>query len=242
MPGRSSIAPSPTSILNAESPHAYKLTYLVGWGGVNLVTRRLLTQTGGVGNRNDGLLFSQATSYLTLGVAYDGSVGVGSTIAVWFNTQQTNNFCLIGRNSGGVGDLYIGSQSTSTVLFYDGNLLNHTRSCNRDGVWHLAVFTLGGAYGNGMGYVGIDGYISFATNGIGNGTANRIGYDGGGTNDQLAGSIASVAMWSREMTASEVWELYDPRTRWDLYWQPSNRAYSFMSVAAAAAGYLLVKN
>lgn len=32
--------------------------------------------------------------------------------------------------------------------------------------------------------------------------------------------LSDVCLWSREITADEVWSLYDPQTRWDLYWQP----------------------
>jgi hypothetical protein len=58
---------------------------------------------------------------------------------------------------------------------------------------------------------------------------------------QFNGWISDVNCWNRALTAAEAWALYDPRSRWDLYWQPNTRAYSFMS-AAAAAGFLLVKN
>jgi hypothetical protein len=56
------------------------------------------------------------------------------------------------------------------------------------------------------------------------------------------GQIAEIRIYNRALTDAEVWALYDPRSRWDLYWQPNTRAYSFMSAAASAAGYLLVKN
>jgi hypothetical protein len=57
------------------------------------------------------------------------------------------------------------------------------------------------------------------------------------------GLIADVRIYKRALSDAEVWALYDPRSRWDLYWQPNTRAYSFMSaIAAGTAGYLLVKN
>jgi hypothetical protein len=56
---------------------------------------------------------------------------------------------------------------------------------------------------------------------------------GGGTGNNLNGTIADVRVYNRALTDAEVWELYDPRSRWDLYWQPNTRAYSFMSAAAA---------
>jgi hypothetical protein len=60
---------------------------------------------------------------------------------------------------------------------------------------------------------------------------------------RFTGLIADVRIYNRALTDAEVWALYDPRSRWDLYWQPNTRAYSFMSaIAAGTAGYLLVKN
>ena len=49
-------------------------------------------------------------------------------------------------------------------------------------------------------------------------------------------------IWNRVLSPSER-AMLDVQSPWDLYWQPSNRAYAFFSsAAAAAAGYLLVKN
>lgn len=47
---------------------------------------------------------------------------------------------------------------------------------------------------------------------------------------QLSGHVAEVRLYSRALTDADVWELYDPATRWDLYWQPSTR--SFFDVSA----------
>lgn len=55
------------------------------------------------------------------------------------------------------------------------------------------------------------------------------------------GAISQWAIWNRALTAAEVWSLYDPSTRWDLYWTQKKRFY-FVNEQAAAAGYLLVKN
>jgi hypothetical protein len=88
---------------------------------------------------------------------------------------------------------------------------------------------------------------AFYVNGVSQGTvapattvaskAITIGNDTGtdAHNRQWNGWISDVTIWNRALSANEAWMLYDPRTRWDLYWQPTNRAYSFMSPAAAAA-------
>ena len=41
----------------------------------------------------------------------------------------------------------------------------------------------------------------------------------------FTGQIAEVRVYNRALTDNEVWELYAPQTRWDLYWQPSRRVY-----------------
>jgi hypothetical protein len=65
---------------------------------------------------------------------------------------------------------------------------------------------------------------------------------GGGIVQAADGLWADFRVYPYLCTPNQVWELYSPRSRWDLYWQPNTRAYSFMSAAASAAGYLLVKN
>jgi hypothetical protein len=63
-----------------------------------------------------------------------------------------------------------------------------------------------------------------------------IGNDDGndGRNRQWSGWISDVSIWLRELTATEAWQLYDPATRWNRYWVPSTRTYSFVTAAASA--------
>jgi hypothetical protein len=90
-------------------------------------------------------------------------------------------------------------------------------------------------------------------NGAGKGTNTTTVAPGSPTNREEIGAIGGISSWDgliadvriykRALSDAEVWALYDPRSRWDLYWQPNTRAYSFMSaIAAGTAGYLLVKN
>jgi hypothetical protein len=37
---------------------------------------------------------------------------------------------------------------------------------------------------------------------------------------QTGNPIFEVAVWDRALTPGEIWQLYDPATRWDLHWQP----------------------
>lgn len=43
----------------------------------------------------------------------------------------------------------------------------------------------------------------------------------------LDGQVADVRLWRRALSDAELWALYDPATRWDLYWQPSTRAHAW---------------
>jgi hypothetical protein len=46
---------------------------------------------------------------------------------------------------------------------------------------------------------------------------------GGGSNADCLWE--SVQQWNRILTDEEVWRLYDPPTRYELYWTPSNRTF-----------------
>ena len=47
--------------------------------------------------------------------------------------------------------------------------------------------------------------------------------------------MADVRAWNRALTAAEVWQLYDPRTRWDLYYPLRQR--TFFIPDTVQAGY-----
>jgi len=105
------------------------------------------------------------------------------------------------------------------------------------GQWHLAVgvftsSTSRAAYVDGA-YKGTN-----TTSNAGSSSPNRtvIGarYDSGANGQFAEGNIAHVCIWNRALTDAEVWALYDPRTRWDLYAVPSRRVY--FDLAAAPGG------
>lgn len=45
------------------------------------------------------------------------------------------------------------------------------------------------------------------------------------------GLIADVRLYNYSVPDSIIWQCYDPATRWDLYWVPRRRVYSFVSPA-----------
>lgn len=60
-----------------------------------------------------------------------------------------------------------------------------------------------------------------------------LGNSQAGAGNNFAGSLAHFAIYNRVLTPMEVWQAYDPATRWDLYWVPSSR--TFFDVGAVAA-------
>lgn len=48
------------------------------------------------------------------------------------------------------------------------------------------------------------------------------------------GAIAYVGIWNRALSPDEVWSLYEPSTRWDVYWRPRR---FYMLPAAAGGGF-----
>lgn len=58
----------------------------------------------------------------------------------------------------------------------------------------------------------------------------------GSNNFDYYGDVGWVGLWNRALTPAEVWSLYDPRTRYDLFWRRS-KTYSFKA-PAAGGGFL----
>lgn len=49
--------------------------------------------------------------------------------------------------------------------------------------------------------------------------------------------VADCRFYGRALDAEEIYTLWDPKSRWDLYWQPSSRAFLDLGAAAAATPY-----
>lgn len=94
----------------------------------------------------------------------------------------------------------------------------------------------------GVGYIYVNG-VQDATAGVGEGTrANTdnilIGRDYTASGRNWLGSIVDVRLYNRGLTAADAWALYEPSTRWDLYWLPSSRVFFDVSAPAAAASQI----
>jgi hypothetical protein len=60
-------------------------------------------------------------------------------------------------------------------------------------------------------------------------------YKGGATFPHN-GALTHFSIWPRQLSDAEVYALYDPATRWDLYWQPKVMVPVFIGAAGAHAG------
>ena len=59
------------------------------------------------------------------------------------------------------------------------------------------------------------------------------------TYGMLNGRMTHACIWDRALSDTEVWLLYEPKTRWDLYYQPGRKTYS---IGAPAAGGRTTRN
>jgi hypothetical protein len=66
-------------------------------------------------------------------------------------------------------------------------------------------------------------------------TARLMGTSFGASPFAMNGWGCDFRIYNRALTDAEVWELYQPSTRWDLYWQPQ-RSYVFLAAAGGGAG------
>jgi hypothetical protein len=121
----------------------------------------------------------------------------------------------------------------SSVLRYEGRgpLMVTGPSIVAGGWYHICGVTYGASshalFVNGVKYVGT------GTNDSGVPDRFSLGiYDDGSSFNPTDGLLCDGRIYNRALSDAEVWSLYDPATRWDLYWVPGRRV--FVDVAAAA--------
>jgi hypothetical protein len=56
-------------------------------------------------------------------------------------------------------------------------------------------------------------------------------------NNSFVGQVAEVRIYHEAKTQLQLWEMYDPRTRWDLYQPAGTRVFSFGQVSVPAADF-----
>ena len=104
--------------------------------------------------------------------------------------------------------------------------------------WAHLVARMSSPAGRNTSSLWIDGKVAGSGAGIGSAgatpnTSGRYVQLGG---IGLTARMADVRVYNRYLTDPEVYALYDPRTRWDLYWQPNKRIYHDLGAAAPTGG------
>jgi hypothetical protein len=108
------------------------------------------------------------------------------------------------------------------------------------GAWHFAV----AAYAGTSTTLYLSGPNGLASYVIGSLTDNSktpsawyAGYDSAVGGRELDGEFCDLRIYNRALSSAEVWALYDPRTRWDLYQQPTRRLWIDTAAAPATGGH-----
>lgn len=78
---------------------------------------------------------------------------------------------------------------------------------------------------------------AFGGGGTASSAAIGAGAGSGAGSDTWIGSFCDVRLWHRVLTDTEVWQLYDPATRWDLYWVPGRRVFFDVGAPPASTAY-----
>ena len=115
--------------------------------------------------------------------------------------------------------------------------MNYSNAVTVNGLWHL--------YGGIVDFVGDTGYVLFdgtrqgtpvslaGDTNYGSSAKLAIGYRPAGTPDgYIAADIRDVRIYHRPPNISFERSLFDPGTRWELYYELHRRIYSFPPVAA----------
>lgn len=249
--------PGPPYCLNRDSPQARGLVAFWPLADGNyrnytdLVGGRVLIQSGtgnSEGGPDGGLAWSNdgtAANKIRADTTPLTSLSNPCTLACWFFPNNvTTYYTLIGTIKGTLSDSYVivgingaaggdpvivesvgGSayRSASTTAGYSAGVWQH--AC---GVY--AATNNRAVYLNGR-------YKGTNTDSHSTGeTMNRFqiaGFAHDGTNfDGIAGRVAHGCAWNVVLTDSEVAALYDPRTRWDLYYPIGRKTYSFAPAPA----------
>lgn len=224
--------------------------------GVHLALRTSVPRTGVGGPAAQGLTGGDATIGIPTG--FDSCFECTATTEFFRNGlsglgSTANPFSLCGwmymdaSTSNGAGAMFMVGYGTGGPRWgFDGSFLPGVTNGSNGGLvisssvgfanskWRAVVYTWDGTnsriYVNGLqansNTTAPDaGMVSNA--GIWSNTHETfLGHIGGGDGWRLA----DLRYYMRALSATEVWALYDPSTRWDLYWTPGRRV--FFDIAA----------
>lgn len=216
-------------------------------GGIDCSGRMLdLTATGTTsasGPPDGGLALSFNGSSDKLELSSPVVTGTPLTLAAWFSVTGAGadtRVLLTSMDAGGTNGYFLALETDSKVYAYTfGSAFPGAASATSyttAGEWQhaTAVFLASNdraAYLNGTGK-GTN--TTASTTGALTTTAIGYGSFGGAWFDS---QLAHCCAWDRALSDAEVWSLYDPATRWDLYYPLGSRVWSFDTVAAAATTF-----
>lgn len=245
-------APEGVFELNRESPQARGLAVWLPLLNVSLVDKSrgfIFTQNGGpvwVADRQYGqaLSFNGTTQYLSAGAVLTATP---ITMACWFLTaDNTNSFTAMSIGTAGSANNFhqmqiagsiandpIRAQSkVSGTTVAAASTTGYSVNVWQHGCVVFASATDRRAYVNG-GSEGLD-VTSRAPAGL---NTTFIGAMPGVTvTSFMIGSIADVRFYNRALSPAEIYQLYDPATRWELY-RPMRRMWQVKGSGGAPAGW-----
>lgn len=155
-----------------------------------------------------------------------------STFACW--CKFTSGTCVMFDNRyDGVHVGYVFWANTGNFLSCYENPTGTERDGSKPvfGAWHHAALTL---TAGGVGQMYLDGVaegasITWATPPIA--VFNNMTMGKSFDPTYATGIMEDMRFYNRTLTAAQIWKLYDPKTRWQLRWQPSRTARLFKAIA-----------
>jgi hypothetical protein len=181
-----------------------------------------------------------SSQYLECASAFVNALPV--SMAVWFwttDTANTRSVMSMALNTATNDRMNLATLSGKMSLAFQNGTPNANPSTTTSyaaSTWQLATAVastsvLKAVYLNGGGKATSS--TSVAASGLWNRT--RFSSQPLSTPSQFwDGRLAHGCVWSAALTDDEVWALYDPRTRWELYYPLGRKTWSFAPAAAAA--------
>lgn len=202
--------------LNGQIPSSLNTSAFAYWKmedtsdsvGSNTLTNSNVTFS--TGKINNGAVFNGTSSAFTFPTVPATGANTWSA-SVWFKTSvsgASKSISYWGTNVSLQGvDIYMNSSNKLATNFYGGGSQVVSTASVNDNAWHHAVVTCNGS--------ALTLYLDGSSQGTGAsvspniGTTNKfIGKDSGGGN-WWSGSLDEFGLWSKELSASEVTELYN---------------------------------
>jgi hypothetical protein len=225
--------PFNASLINIQMDFTTAFFNVPRWGGTSI----------GMAFNGDGSSTNITTSQGMGGLGVLGRCTLAARI--WIRTAPTFNRVVQLGDAAGNGVLtFLMASSTTDIDFVDPTQTVDTATgataantwCDIVGVYDSGVQKAMWVNGKKFTFTAPTGTATITSDSllIGNRPDHTRAFDG---------FIADIGIWTYPWPDQLCMDWNNPSRKYDLYWQPNTRAYSFMSaIAAGTAGYLLVKN